>query len=53
MLATLVVSDLSDNNSFPLCWDNVIYGSKGLGYVYDQQQSLQQIQAKKSDYVLL
>lgn len=47
MLATLVVSDLSDNNSFPLCWDNVIYGSKGLGYVYDQQQSLQQIQAKK------
>lgn len=47
MLATLVVSDLIDNNSFPLCWDNVIYGSKGLGYVYDQHQSLQQIQDKK------
>lgn len=47
LLATLVVSDLTDNGSFPLCWDNVIYGSKGLGYVYDQQQSLQQIQDKK------
>ncbi|AWG20866.1 twin-arginine translocation pathway signal protein [Flavobacterium faecale] len=47
MLATIVVSDLVDNNSFPLCWDNVIYGSKGLGYVYDQHQSLQQIQDKK------
>ncbi|WP_348800175.1 NAD(P)/FAD-dependent oxidoreductase [Flavobacterium adhaerens] len=47
LLATLVVSDLGDNGSFPLCWDNVIYGSKGLGYVYDQQQSLQQIHDKK------
>lgn len=47
LLATLVVSDLNDNGSFPLCWDNVIYGSKGLGYVYDQQQSLQQVQDKK------
>jgi hypothetical protein len=40
LLATLVVTDLSDNSSYPLCWDNVIYGSKGLGYVYDQHQSL-------------
>lgn len=47
LLATLVVSDLTDNMSFPLCWDNVIYGSKGLGYIYDQHQSLQQIQDKK------
>jgi protoporphyrinogen oxidase len=47
LLATLIVSDLNDNGSFPLCWDNVIYGSKGLGYIYDQQQSLQQVQDKK------
>jgi len=47
LLATLVVSDLNDNGSFPMCWDNVIYGSKGLGYVYDQHQSLQQVQDKK------
>jgi hypothetical protein len=46
-VATLVVSDLTDNLSFPLCWDNVAYGSKGLGYIYNQHQSLQQIQNKK------
>ncbi|MFV8332065.1 hypothetical protein [Flavobacterium sp. GSP14] len=46
-MATLVVSELPDNGSFPLCWDNVIYGSKGLGYIYDQHQTLQQIQSKK------
>ena len=47
LLATLVVSDLNDNMSFPLCWDNVIHGSKGLGYVYDQHQNVEQIQSKK------
>ncbi|MGH2664563.1 FAD-dependent oxidoreductase [Flavobacterium sp.] len=47
LLATLVVSDLSGNFSFPLCWDNVIHGSKGLGYIYDQHQSLKQVQEKK------
>jgi NAD(P)-binding Rossmann-like domain len=47
LLATLVVSDLFDNDSYPLCWDNVIHGSKGLGYIYDQHQSLEQIQTKK------
>ena len=47
LLATLVLNDLNDNDSFPLSWDNVIYGSKGLGYVYDQHQSLEQIIPKK------
>lgn len=47
LLATLVVSDLADNGSYPLCWDNVMYGAKGLGYIYDQHQSLQQVQSKK------
>jgi phytoene dehydrogenase-like protein len=47
LLATLVVSDLTDNFSFPLCWDNVSHGSKGLGYIFDQHQSLQQVQDKK------
>lgn len=47
LLATLVVSDLSDNGSFPLSWDNVIYGAKGLGYVYDQHQNIEQRQVKK------
>ena len=46
-LATLIVADLDDTLSFPLSWDNVIHGAKGLGYIYDQHQSLQQIQQKK------
>lgn len=47
LLATLVVSDLLDNESYPLCWDNVIHGAKGLGYIYNQHQSVGQIQTKK------
>jgi hypothetical protein len=47
LLATLTVNDLSDNFSFPLSWDNVIYGAKGLGYVYAQHQTLNQVQEKK------
>jgi len=47
LLATLVVNNLTDNLSFPLSWDNVIYEAKGLGYVYAQHQTLNQIQDKK------
>jgi hypothetical protein len=47
LLATLTVSSLSDNDSFPLSWDNVIYGGKGLGYIYDQHQSVKQVQEKQ------
>lgn len=47
LLATLIVTDLPDNSSYPLCWDNVIYGAKGLGYIYDQHESVEQLQAKK------
>jgi hypothetical protein len=46
LLATLTVTGLSDNGSYPLCWDNVLHGAKGLGYIYDQHQSLQQLQEK-------
>ena len=46
LLATLTVDSLSDNFSYPLCWDNVIHGGKGLGYIFDQHQSLQQVQQK-------
>lgn len=47
LLATLVVNNLTDNLSFPLSWDNVIYEAKGLGYVYAQHQTLNQVQDKK------
>ncbi len=30
-----------------LAWDNVIYGSEGLGYIYDQHQNLNQIMGEK------
>ncbi|MGH1519087.1 NAD(P)-binding protein [Chryseobacterium sp. JK1] len=30
-----------------LAWDNVIYGSSGLGYIYDQHQNLDQILNEK------
>jgi hypothetical protein len=41
--ATLTLHDLPDNQSFPLSWDNVIYKGKGLGYIYNQHQNLEQI----------
>ncbi len=47
LLATLTLSDLGDNGSFPLSWDNVIHGSEGLGYIYDQHQSIGQLHPKK------
>lgn len=30
-----------------LAWDNVIYGSEGLGYIYDQHQNINQIVGEK------
>ncbi|AZB20601.1 NAD(P)/FAD-dependent oxidoreductase [Chryseobacterium indologenes] len=30
-----------------LAWDNVIYGSSGLGYIYDQHQNINQITGEK------
>lgn len=30
-----------------LAWDNVIYGSQGLGYIYDQHQNINQIMGEK------
>ncbi|HLN96229.1 MAG TPA: NAD(P)-binding protein [Flavobacterium sp.] len=47
LLATLTVEVLPDNGSQPLSWDNVIQGAKGLGYIYDQHQSLGQTNGKQ------
>ena len=47
LLATITLSGLPDNESFPLSWDNVIYKGKGLGYIYDQHQSVAQHNEKK------
>lgn len=45
--ASITLTDIPDNGSFPLSWDNVIYKGKGLGYVYNQHQNLEQIIDKK------
>ena len=43
IVAAITLNMNLDGDSFPLAWDNVIYGSQGLGYVYNQQQSIGQI----------
>lgn len=45
--ATIILKDAFFNDTFPLCWDNVIYKSQGLGYVYNQHQEVGQIHDKK------
>ena len=44
LLATLTLTELPDDFSQPLSWDNVIFKGKGLGYIYDQHQSVKQLQ---------
>jgi hypothetical protein len=45
--ATIILNDAFYNDTFPLSWDNVIYKTKGLGYVYNQHQQVAQIQNQK------
>lgn len=47
LLATLTLSDFPEGFDQPLSWDNVIYRGQGLGYIYDQHQTVNQIQDKK------
>lgn len=35
--------DVIFNDNLPLCWDNVIHEGKGLGYIYNQHQTYNQI----------
>jgi len=46
LLATLTLANKPDEPGYPLCWDNVLYKGKGLGYIYDQHQSIQQLHDK-------
>jgi hypothetical protein len=40
--ATITLDYNFNEASYPLSWDNVIYKSEGLGYVFNQHQSLSQ-----------
>lgn len=46
--ATISLKKDSQLNNSELYWDNVIYKSKGLGYIYNQQQTVGQIIENKS-----
>jgi len=42
LVATLVLRDLPSSSGMPLCWDNVIFQGKGLGYINTLHQTLAQ-----------
>ena len=48
MVANLTVSDLHERSGQPASWDNVIYGSKSLGYVDATHQQLLQGRMKRN-----
>ncbi|HLP92513.1 MAG TPA: FAD-dependent oxidoreductase [Saprospiraceae bacterium] len=39
LVATLVLREMPAGSGTPLCWDNVMHGAKGLGYINAQHQS--------------
>jgi hypothetical protein len=40
LVATLVLKEMPAGSGMPLCWDNVIFAGKGLGYINARHQSL-------------
>lgn len=40
LVANITLKDIPQGKGFGLCWDNVIYGSKSLGYVYANHQQV-------------
>jgi hypothetical protein len=46
LVATLVLRELPSNSGMPICWDNVIFKGKGLGYINTLHQSVAQRHAK-------
>jgi predicted NAD/FAD-dependent oxidoreductase len=47
LIANITIKDIDDEPFIGLCWDNVIYGSDSLGYVYAQHQNLDQVRGPK------
>ncbi|WP_240337097.1 FAD-dependent oxidoreductase [Rufibacter psychrotolerans] len=47
LVANLTLKKVPNGKGTPLSWDNVIYGSRSLGYVYAQQQSVQAFPEKQ------
>jgi protoporphyrinogen oxidase len=47
LVATLALHKLPSGSGTPLCWDNVIHGAKGLGYINAQHQSVAQLRKRQ------
>lgn len=47
LVATLVLKEMPPGSGMTLCWDNVIHGAKGLGYINALHQSYAQQHAKQ------
>lgn len=44
LVANITLDSLPEGRGFPLAWDNMIYGSKLLGYIVATHQNLNQVQ---------
>ncbi|MFY0254563.1 NAD(P)-binding protein [Chitinophaga sp. 30R24] len=42
LVANITLDQVPDSQGYPLCWDNVMYKGRSLGYVNAQQQQLSQ-----------
>lgn len=47
LVANITLDHVPESRGYPLCWDNVIYGGRSLGYVNAQQQKITQIPLAK------
>jgi hypothetical protein len=47
LVANVTLDHIPEGSGYPLCWDNVVYKGRSLGYVNAQQQTLSQITADK------
>lgn len=47
LVANITLDQIPASSGYPLCWDNVVYKGRSLGYVNAQQQTLSQIAPEK------
>lgn len=47
LVANITLDYIPQSSGYPLCWDNVVYKGRSLGYVNAQQQTLSQITPEK------
>jgi hypothetical protein len=52
VVANITLNNLPGQNGYPLCWDNVIFGTQSVGYVYANHQNLKQPQQGVLTYYL-